>query len=342
MAVGLVLLLHFNPSFRDLGVPVGLLVFGLFALLAEVVGFPHTAATPIPARSSPRVEGEGSASPILVREVEGQANPAIEGYQRFLRLSDAPGVFTKVERLSIESPRLVGRVVLVSLFIGRDGREWNDDEVAQGLEAIERSARWIEHEAGRYGVGVRIGLAQTYFQVRDDEEDLVEVSFADEAEDVGPMEARATAKAISAMSRAAAQLGFADAVDLIGRIGSKIDADSTAWLIHFRRSGRSITIPSAESDIDGVGIAVCYSKESSFPEPLTGAGRIDPTTVAHELLHLYGSSDKYGVALGSFPKGSVTSKDVMRLNHARLFRMTIDPLTAQELGWIGNTGTEDL
>ncbi len=60
---------------------------------------------------------------------------------------------------------------------------------------------------------------------------------------------------------------------------------------------------------------------------------MDPTTVAHELLHLFGATDKYGVALRSFRPGSVTSRDIMRLNHDLLSRMTIDPLTASEVGW---------
>ena len=83
----------------------------------------------------------------------------------------------------------------------------------------------------------------------------------------------------------------------------------------------------------GVGLGVCFSREASFPEPLQGPGRVDPTTVAHELLHLFGATDKYGQPLRSFPPGSVSSRDIMRLNHDQLTRMTIDSLTASEVGW---------
>ena len=51
------------------------------------------------------------------------------------------------------------------------------------------------------------------------------------------------------------------------------------------------------------------------------------------MLHLFGASDKYGVGLRSFAPKSVTSRDIMRLNHDQLARMTIDPLTASEVGW---------
>ena len=341
VALGLTLLIRLDPTFRDIGVPVGLIALGLFALLAEIVGF-HSSAEEFPSIKFLR-QGDEDAAYLLVPMVgvEGRVNSSSGGYQRFLRISDYPGRSSKIARLPIESPRLVGRVVLVSLFIGRDGQEWNDKEVARGLEAVERAARWIEREAVRHAVGVRIGLAETYFQVFDDEVDPVEVSFADEGQDIGPMEARASTKAITTTSRAASRLGFADAVDLIGQINPRIDADSKAWMIHVRRSGRSLAILSTESDVEGVGLAVCYSRESSFPEPLKGAGRVDSTTVAHEVLHLFNATDKYGVALATFPKGSVTSKDVMRLNHNQLTRMTIDRLTAQEIGWTGGAPTRN-
>ncbi len=73
--------------------------------------------------------------------------------------------------------------------------------------------------------------------------------------------------------------------------------------------------------VAGVGLAICYAREASFPEPLAGPGRVDPTTVAHELLHLFGATDKYGVPLDNFPPGSVPRRDIMRLDEDRLDRL---------------------
>jgi hypothetical protein len=62
--------------------------------------------------------------------------------------------------------------------------------------------------------------------------------------------------------------------------------------------------------------------------------RSDPVTYAHELLHLFGASDKYDVSsLQGFPAGSVTERDIMRTGRRRLDRLRIDPLTAEEIGW---------
>ena len=60
----------------------------------------------------------------------------------------------------------------------------------------------------------------------------------------------------------------------------------------------------------------------------------DPVTIVHEVLHLFGASDKYGVPLRSFAPGSVTNRDVMRLDETSLLRVQIDPLTAREIGWL--------
>ena len=227
------------------------------------------------------------------------------------------------------------------MFVGRDGAAWSDEEIARGHAALERAGLWIEREASRHAARLNVGLADTYFRVQDDEVDAVEVAYSDEGEDVGPMEAHASTKAIVAASRAAASLGFADVVDLLGRINPRFEADALVWLLHFRRAGRSLAIPAGECEVDGVGLAVCYSKEASFPEPLSGPGRVDPTTVAHELLHLFGASDKYGMALRSFPTGSVSPRDIMRLNHDKLSRMTIDRLTASEVGWEPSGSTKN-
>ncbi len=83
-----------------------------------------------------------------------------------------------------------------------------------------------------------------------------------------------------------------------------------------------------------MSLAVCYPRESSFPEPLTGSPRVDPVTVVHEMLHLFGATDKYGRSLRDFAPGSVSSREVMRLSETRLSRLRIDPSTAEEIGWV--------
>jgi hypothetical protein len=331
--LGLVAGLVWDEAWRRLVVPVGLIGLAASAMVAEVASLRSP-----PGRSKPPPGArlaDGVVDLLPIAGSEGEANPVSPRFRRFERLREIPGEPGRVDRLPADGPALLGRVALISVFVGRDGSGWSDDEIARGLGAVERAGLWIERQAKLRAVPVNLGLADVYFRVQDDEVDAVEVAFGAEGDDVGPMEAHASTKAVILASRAAAALGFADVVDLVGKVGPRVIADARVWLFHVRRSGRSLAIPALESEIPGVGLALCYSREASFPEPLKQPARVDPVTVAHELLHLFGASDKYGVARESFSPGSVSHRDIMRLNQDRLDRMAIDPLTASEIGWVG-------
>ena len=334
ITIGLAVVLGREAESRELSVPVALLSLSISALAAEgPTLLAHVRAKPRPVPPAGARPADGVVEIIPVSGVEGEVNPRSPRFRRFLGRPGIPAGPSEREELSTTNPALLGRVALISVFVGRDGVGWTSDEIAGAHESLARAGRWIEREASRHGVPVNIGLAETYFQDQDDEVDPIELAFVAEAEDVGPMEAHASTKAIVSASRAAARSGFVDVVDWLGRINPRVEADARAWLFHVRRAGRSLAIPASECDVSGVGLALCFSREASFPEPLVGPGRVDPATVAHELLHLFGASDKYGVAIRSFPEGSVTSREIMRLDHESLSRMTIDPLTASEIGW---------
>jgi len=323
-----------DPTTRPLAVPLALLVLAMTAMAGELSAIRSLRTRQgrfIPPPGAKPADGVVEILPIA--GIGSVANPVDPRFLRFNAIDRTSDLTRPVRRVSPTRPSLLGRVTLISVFVGRDGKAWTSEEIARGLEAIERAALWIEREAARQEVPVNLAMAETYFEVQDDSEDEVEVAFAIEGDDIGPMEAKATTKAVAAASRAAARLGFLDIVDLVGTIEARVEGDAKVWLVHLRRAGRSLAIPADESEGIGVGLAVGYSKEVSFPEPLQGPGRVDPTTVAHELLHLFGATDKYGQPLRSFAVGTVSSGDIMRLNHDRLSRMTIDPLTAREIGW---------
>src|SRR5947209_8748055 len=164
------------------------------------------------------------------------------------------------------------------------------------------------------------------------------MTFVVEGEGYGPFEARAATKALIDTSRAASRLGFRDAVDWMAQVNPRIAADARVWLLHPRRAGRSLAVPLDQTELAGVSLAVCYAREANFPEPLAGAPFTDPVTIVHELLHLFGATDKYGVSLRRFPPRTVSSRDVMRLSEERLSRLRVDAMTAREIGWADPSG----
>lgn len=231
-------------------------------------------------------------------------------------------------------PPLRGRVVLVSLFVGADGRNWSDDEVARHLASLGRAARWMEEEAGRYGVEAGVGVADVYFAVDGETSEEVDILVAQSGGEVGLFEADMGVRAITLMSRAAASLGFRDAVDFVQEVGARLPGATVAWLLHLRLAGRSYAVPLDQTDLEGISLAFCHARQANFTEPLIRPPAPRAAVLAHEVLHLFGAQDKYGWPLSHFRPGAVTDFDVMRLESERLADLRVDPLTAGELGWL--------
>lgn len=228
---------------------------------------------------------------------------------------------------------LVGRVTVFSLFVGRDGTNWSDREMIDTLRSVETAAAWIEGQAIRWNAPVDIGVADLIFVGEDHSQEPIDISVVDEGNGTGLFEAEAPKRALILASRIALDLGFKDLSDLVERVSPEPEPDLRIWLMHQRRAGRSIAIPPHESELDGIGLAVCYPRYADFPQPLQGTPASDSATIAHELLHLVGASDKYGVPLRSYPPGQVTDRDIMRLSYPRLRQMRVDYRTAREIGW---------
>ncbi|GAC1336485.1 MAG: hypothetical protein NVSMB14_04100 [Isosphaeraceae bacterium] len=322
----------FSDEGREpLVVIVELSVFALFGeIVSQVVRLrrPETISRPIPLNAKPP---DGAIGTAKLRGVRGEANSVDATFQKFVSIDQET---TPAPRETRELPALWGRAAIVSLFVGRDGKRWSDKEIAEAHKSIERAGLWIEREASRWNAPVNIEVAETYFETMEEKDEDVEIGFVSEPDGVAPLERHAGTKALVEFSRAAARLGFVDAGDLTTKIEARIDADVCVWLLHERRGGRSFALPKDESSLPGVALAVCYAREANFPEPLKRAPFADPITFVHEIFHLFGATDKYGVSLSEYPPKSVTSRDVMRLDYESLDRLRVDRLTAAEIGWV--------
>lgn len=255
------------------------------------------------------------------------------------------GEFRQFESLRIErppigvqprhpTPPLLGRVAIVTVLVGRDGRSWQPAEIRSTLNEVTRAARWIALQAKHRAVPLRLELGRVFF-VADDPMPggSQEFSFGYQGDELVPGGPGLVVEELGSFSRASAQLGFADAAEMVEVIGQRIDADAIAWILSPMRSGLSFAIRASDDHLQGVGLAVCYPRLSSFSSRLRGPVASDPATIAHEVLHLFGAEDKYGRPLGGKDGRGVTSRDVMRLDSPRLSRLRIDDLTAAEIGW---------
>ncbi len=309
----------------------GLLVVAVAAILGEVGRARATEARPETFDSRP---ADGVVPVVPLDGALGTVNAARPGLLAFRSIASVPPISLRL-RSRVEGRPLKGRIGVFSVFVGRDRASWDDREIAEAYDSLERMGRWLEREAGRWSIALNVELIGTYF-VADDPLEAEEVEIANALDPFETIldEADSDVKGIASASRAAAQLGFADLAALIDEVDPRVDHDATLWIIHLLRSGRSSAITADLFDYPGVGVALCYARESACSGPLAGLPYVDPVTLAHEMLHLFGAKDKYGTALKSFPADSVSSRDVMRLSRSRLGQLRVDPLTASEIGWL--------
>jgi len=280
---------------------------------------------------------DGLVGLVPVGGARGEPNAEDPRFQRFLGWeAELPEASKRsFRRWGRRFPPLIGRAAVISVFVGRDGKAWSEAEIAQAHRALARAGQWVEREASRWNVHANVDVADTYIAEVEEAEEL-EIALPERLEDwqaSGPIHPQAEVRALAGLSRLAARLGFRDAVDLVGQFTRRIDADQFIWLLHHRRAGNSIAVPSDLSGLPGVTLAVCYAREQPTEGPLAKPPFPDPVTFVHELMHLFGAMDKYREPLSSFPRGSVSERDVMCLNFEALSRLRVDPLTAFEIGW---------
>ncbi len=219
------------------------IVLSTFLVLWVISGLFELMARPVPAEKGPACPDEqrpadGRVDVVALAGVAAEPNPVDPRFGRFRAIAAPQSVLAPPP----SRPRLRGRIVFVSLFVGRDGTSWSDQETARTCRALERAAGWIEREAARWHAPVNVDLAGTYFLADDPvpEEVLIEHALEEHAD--GLFEQDAEVKAISSASRAAAALGFRDVADLIGQISTRLPAAQPVWLLHPRRAGRSIAV----------------------------------------------------------------------------------------------------
>ncbi len=331
--LGLAALSPFDPPVVGRGGMILLIL--LTGLLGALAG---TLIPRVAVRGSDRpTDGEpadGLVPLVALKAVKSVPNPDRAEIRRFLA-GDWDGIELR-SRAASPTLRLEGRVAIFSLFVGRDGCSWSSREIAGAYDSCFRVGRWLEKEAARWDAPVNFEVIDTYFSAEDDHDETVELSVVLDPYENTIDEVDVDLRGIASASRAAARLGFADVTALMARMDGLVDHDTTVWFVHLLREGRSRAVRADRLALPGVGLALCYARESSASARLAGRPYVDPVTLTHELLHLFGASDKYGTPLSTFPRHTVTSRDIMRLDHDRLGRLRIDSLTAFEIGWVSS------
>ena len=260
------------------GLEVWLIVvsLGLLVLVAEIIRLVIRAGRPANevVGNSPELSVRNTPTGVVPLSISPkELNLRDQRYRRCLGPFESvgsPGARPPMPWTRVPSPPLRGQVVLVSMFVGADGRWWSDTEIARQLGALERAARWMEKEASRYGVPVGVGLADTYFSVEGEPTPEVAIGFESEGMDVGPYEHGIATRALTLMSRTAATLGLQDAVDFVQEIRVLLPGTTPVWLLHVRQAGRSLAVPLDLTELEGVSLASVSPAKQVSPNRSSG------------------------------------------------------------------------
>jgi hypothetical protein len=250
-------------------------------------------------------------------------------FGRLERLDAAPAALVPI------GPTLRGRVLLASFFLGRDGHDWTDHEIAQAHKALFRAGAWVGREAAAWEQPVHVALACVYASGRDDRPrpEAVDLVVGLEEHQAALFDPDETAELVAAFDRTARASGSADLADFLRRFAAAAPADRLVWLAHVRARGRSHWVDGPSIGLPILGLAVCFANEDNAG-PLDGPPFADPVTFVHELMHAFGATDKYGASARQFGPGQVGAREVMLLHEdTSLARLRVDPLTAREIGW---------
>jgi hypothetical protein len=233
----------------------------------------------------------------------------------------------------VRSP-LSGRVALASYFQGRDGRRWSPTEIEHTRRALDRAADWLNREAADWGIPLHVERSPIEVVALDDSPRPPHPLGPDAQEHFDQISDTAEWLALlRAASAGAIQNGYPDLPSLIAALSARANSDTVVWFLHSLSRGQSFALEDQHTGIPGLRLAVCYAREGTPHGPHDGPVFADPITFLHELLHLFGATDKYGRSLQRYPRGQLTPHDIMFLGYESLTRLRIDPLTAREIGW---------
>lgn len=299
-----------------------LLILGILALLAVIW-------------KCREAFGSGSGRPADNAEVDFVTAPiqGAPGYQRVVRARrTTPG---RLVPPMAGSPSLQGRIALASVFLGRDGRSWSETEITSTVRALEKAGAWLEAEAAAWGVRLEIDMGKELVVGADDRpRGDHALEFGLQENESALFDAQESAELLRGVSAIAAGLGLHDFPTLVAALSRRMEADHVVWFLHSLSQGQSHFLDERHTGVPGLQLATCYTREGEPSGPSLGPVFSDPVTYAHEFLHAFGATDKYGGSTRRYPRGEVSEHEIMLLRHKALALLRIDSLTAREIGWL--------
>jgi len=223
---------------------------------------------------------------------------------------------TKEPNYAGSAVSLPGKSYVLTVFVSEN--EWDEAEKQALFKQVLQAQEWLKSEAGRYGHAV--SFENNTIGLTDDPIMLDSI----------PLGTGTIYKEI--VSTAVQRMGHSTNVKFVDWVTANTSSDNCVVLIIANTSGRAFAIP-----FNQYLVKETYYLESSIVyKKYENGSNVFSSTIAHELLHLYGAKDLYNVdgfhqeqedkARELFPN------DIMLRTNSKLSDLVIDPLTAWRIG----------
>lgn len=215
--------------------------------------------------------------------------------------------------------KLEGTVSLILFFMDDFESSWTLDEMDEFINKETIPALdFIEAQAKRYGINLKLQIERTHFMVGYGGEVVTDVN-----EDA--------LASVDVLKQAAKSIQYNTAEEMIADYKRMIKTEIVCMTI-FNKKGNAYAInPPRDSDMNYEEHCIIFSKDlnSNGDEPVGSKSSI----VAHELLHLFGAEDYYT----PFPRKKLARKycpnDIMLSQENDLQLNDISEATAFYVGW---------
>lgn len=219
---------------------------------------------------------------------------------------------------------LSGDIYTLSCFVSGPDDEWTYKEKLEMLNSLSESQKWIEKEAMTYSISVAFNEGGN-FGLNDD----IELPFIERGNATGN-------ESVDWVSKVLYKIGYKSTLELDSWIKKNTKADNYQVIIFVKGKGNGYAMAYSdemEKEKYYVEGAVLYEKYNTN-------GKLSSSSIAHEILHVYGAWDLYKTFEQSESNEQRAKKlfpnSIMLKTSYNINELSIDSLSAWLIGWNQN------
>jgi len=216
---------------------------------------------------------------------------------------------------------LSGNIYTLSCFISEPNEEWTYKEKQAILKQVKESQEWIKGQAAKYNVSVNFDAGGNFGLDTDIKMPLIERGTASGKEPV------------DWVSRVLKKVGYSSPLKLLEWVKQNTNAKQTQVIIFAKGKGNGYAMATStemDKELYFVEGAILYEKYNN-------GSKLASSSIAHEMLHLYGAWDLYKTFSQSAENEKKAKQkfpnSVMLRTSYNIEELEIDELTAWLIGW---------